>query len=165
MGSAIICTGCDERISEGELIKSSKIKIMDDVVLDIHWCLGCSRRVQEWEDEEDATKPLIRKGNLETALSSSEKSTKRAAKKETSETVMACSFCHRDEFDVKHIIGVCHYYRVQEEDGSFDIHPVGPSHYGLKAFFHALGNKKPEKIAEALICGVCALGVSNSAKT
>jgi hypothetical protein len=137
----VICTSCDCRVQEADIVKEAKFLVLKEIEMDIYFCRGCSDSVKN---------QLV--GGQNSDLSEEEREQMRAEQKKKNATIIACSFCNKDQFDRKNIFAVLRYYQIDKAFGHFEIHPVTRDHM----FLSIHGAKNPKKIAEVFICGSCA---------
>lgn len=151
-----VCSSCNAVVTSTDLVNSVKLKLEEGLAFDGFFCRDCSTYCQELENS--LGEKLIQPGNEETNLSEDEKSDRRATRLQAGEEILSCSFCRKDEFDMKSLFALQYFYKVFETNGSYEVCMVAPKGFERVRFFAQVEGRKIEKIASLHICGKCVLG-------
>ena len=146
----VICTSCDGRVEEKDIVKQGEYTILDGLDVDLVFCRQCSATIKNQLPEDFQVSPC----------SESERIDMLAERKKNGEKVIVCSFCERDQFEKRYMFAVLRYYQTGKKKKGIQIHPVIHD----KLFWATHDKDNPQKVGEVFICGECALGESPACK-
>jgi hypothetical protein len=142
----VICTSCDSRVEDEEVVTQGKYVVLEGVEIDVYFCLSCSEVAKSQFPDDPHSPPC----------SDEERKDKIAEHEKNGEPIIKCSYCNRSQFEARYIFAILRYYQTGKSSKDHQVHPVTNDNF----FLSTHGNQNPKKIGELFICGVCAVGES-----